>query len=94
MLSSKAVLYTITSIFAGIVSFILAEDDKTMKSFIAEIILALFTGLFIAAPLAGYFMLGDQLTVAIVAVTAVTSRRIILFIKSNYGKILRKLINK
>jgi hypothetical protein len=94
MIKSQAVLHTFVSAFAGVISFILAEDDKTFKSFFSEIFLALFSGLFIAAPLANYMGLGEQLTIATVAVSAVTSRRLILFIKSNYGDILTRLLKK
>lgn len=94
MVKSQAVLHIGVSALAGVVSFILAEDDKTFRSFVSEVILALFVGLFIAAPVASYASMGEQATIAIVAISSVSARRLVLFIKSNYGDFLKKLLAK
>ena len=90
----KEFLYCIVAVLGGVVSFILAEDNKSFRSFSAEIIMAVFVGLFIASPIAQYAQWGDSLSTAFIAIMAVTGRRFILFIKDNYSCLLEGITNK
>lgn len=92
-LNSKQLILVVTSVVAGIVSFILA-DGKTWRALASEIVLAIFVGLFIAQPLAYHLNFSDNLTIAFVSIMSVTAKRFLMFIKDNYGELIRRITVK
>jgi len=91
-LKHSSVGHFFISAMAGIVSFILTGEDRTWRSFFGEIVIAIFVGVWIAAPIASAMELTQPLTNAFVAVSAVSARRIVILIKSNYGEGVKKLL--